>query len=126
MVAVLPLHPNPKVRAEVRAALGAAERVVLCEPLPYAQFGRMLGRAYCTVTDSGGVQEEAPALGVPALDLVTGGSLGGMVSLEVALERPTAVRAVAPIAAPCPPPAIAPMIAPSAAPMPARVTVFVV
>lgn len=67
VVAVLPLHPNPRVRAEVRAAVGATERVVLCEPLPYAQFGRMLARAYCTVTDSGGVQEEAPALGVPAL-----------------------------------------------------------
>ncbi|MEV7826235.1 non-hydrolyzing UDP-N-acetylglucosamine 2-epimerase [Microbacterium enclense] len=67
VVAVLPLHPNPAVRAEVRAAVGECERIVLCEPLPYAQFGRMLARAYCTVTDSGGVQEEAPALGVPAL-----------------------------------------------------------
>jgi len=67
VVAVLPLHPNPLVRAEVRAAVGDTDRVVLCEPLPYAQFGRMLARAHCVVTDSGGVQEEAPALGVPAL-----------------------------------------------------------
>ncbi|WP_181373640.1 non-hydrolyzing UDP-N-acetylglucosamine 2-epimerase, partial [Microbacterium sp. HMWF026] len=67
VVAVLPLHPNPRVRTEVRAAVGDTDRVLLCEPLPYAQFGRLLARAYCTVTDSGGVQEEAPALGVPAL-----------------------------------------------------------
>jgi UDP-N-acetylglucosamine 2-epimerase (non-hydrolysing) len=67
VVAVLPLHPNPRVRDEVRAAVGDTDRVVLCEPLPYAQFGRMLARAHCVVTDSGGVQEEAPALGIPAL-----------------------------------------------------------
>ncbi|WP_295789543.1 non-hydrolyzing UDP-N-acetylglucosamine 2-epimerase [uncultured Microbacterium sp.] len=67
VVAVLPLHPNPRVRTEVRAAVGDTDRVLLCDPLPYAQFGRLLARAYCTVTDSGGVQEEAPALGVPAL-----------------------------------------------------------
>lgn len=65
--AVLPVHPNPRVRAEVHAAVDGAERVVLCDPLPYAQFGRMLARAHVVVTDSGGVQEEAPALGVPAL-----------------------------------------------------------
>ncbi len=64
---VLPLHPNPRVQDEVRTAVDGAERFVLCEPLPYAQFGRMLARAYVVVTDSGGVQEEAPALGVPAL-----------------------------------------------------------
>ena len=67
VVAVLPLHPNPRVRDEVRAAAGDTDRVVLCEPLPYAQFGRLLARAHCVVTDSGGVQEEAPALGIPAL-----------------------------------------------------------
>lgn len=67
VVAVLPLHPNPLVRAEVRAAVGDSDRIVLCEPLPYGQFGRLLARAHCVVTDSGGVQEEAPALGVPAL-----------------------------------------------------------
>ncbi|MDR6689905.1 UDP-N-acetylglucosamine 2-epimerase (non-hydrolyzing) [Microbacterium sp. 1154] len=67
VIAVLPAHPNPQVRAEVRAAVGDNDRVVVCEPLPHAQFGRLLSRAYCVVTDSGGVQEEAPALGVPVL-----------------------------------------------------------
>lgn len=65
--AVLPVHPNPRVRTEVDAAVDGFERIVLCDPLPYAQFGRMLGRAYAVVTDSGGVQEEAPALGVPVI-----------------------------------------------------------
>jgi len=67
VVAVLPAHPNPRVRAEVHAAAGDSDRLVICEPLPYGQFSQLLGRAYCVVTDSGGVQEEAPALGVPAL-----------------------------------------------------------
>jgi UDP-N-acetylglucosamine 2-epimerase (non-hydrolysing) len=67
VVAVLPVHPNPRVRREVLSAVGDTDRVILCEPLPYAQFGRLLARAHCVVTDSGGVQEEAPALGVPAL-----------------------------------------------------------
>ncbi|MDQ1131380.1 non-hydrolyzing UDP-N-acetylglucosamine 2-epimerase [Microbacterium sp. SORGH_AS_0888] len=66
-VAVIPLHPNPLVRGEVGAAVAGAPRVVLCDALPYAQFGRLLARAHCVVTDSGGVQEEAPALGVPVL-----------------------------------------------------------
>lgn len=67
VTAVLPVHPNPRVRDEVHAALADTDRIVLCAPLPYAQFGRMLARAHVVVTDSGGVQEEAPALGVPAL-----------------------------------------------------------
>jgi len=67
VVAILPVHPNPRVRREVLGAAGDTDRVILCEPLPYAQFGRLLARAHCVVTDSGGVQEEAPALGVPAL-----------------------------------------------------------
>lgn len=67
VTAVLPVHPNPRVREEVHAAARGSARIVLCDPLPYAQFGRLLGRAHVVVTDSGGVQEEAPALGVPAL-----------------------------------------------------------
>lgn len=67
VTAVLPVHPNPRVRDEVHRGADGAERIVLCAPLPYAQFGRMLARAHVVVTDSGGVQEEAPALGVPAL-----------------------------------------------------------
>lgn len=64
---VVPVHPNPRVRSEIHDAVEETERIVLCDPLPYAQFGRMLARSHVVVTDSGGVQEEAPALGVPAL-----------------------------------------------------------
>lgn len=66
-VAVIPVHPNPLVREEVEHAVRGSQRVTVIDPLPYAQFGRLLARAHCVVTDSGGVQEEAPALGVPVL-----------------------------------------------------------
>ncbi|GLW52056.1 non-hydrolyzing UDP-N-acetylglucosamine 2-epimerase [Kitasatospora phosalacinea] len=64
---VLPLHPNPAVRAQLRPALDPLPNVLLTEPLPYPVFAALLGRAVLVVTDSGGVQEEAPALGVPVL-----------------------------------------------------------
>ncbi|MFC8722123.1 non-hydrolyzing UDP-N-acetylglucosamine 2-epimerase [Kitasatospora sp. NPDC057198] len=66
-VFVLPLHPNPAVRAQLRPALDPLPNVLLTEPLPYPVFAALLGRAVLVVTDSGGVQEEAPALGVPVL-----------------------------------------------------------
>ncbi|MDR1320393.1 MAG: UDP-N-acetylglucosamine 2-epimerase (non-hydrolyzing) [Gracilibacteraceae bacterium] len=65
---ILPLHKNPAVRAVITDALGAAappEHLCLCEPLDYADFANLMGRAYLIVTDSGGVQEEAPSLGKP-------------------------------------------------------------
>ena len=64
---VLPMHPNPAVRSVLTDVLGAADRVVLCEPLAYGSFRTVLARSHVVVTDSGGVQEEAPALGVPVL-----------------------------------------------------------
>jgi hypothetical protein len=63
---VVLLHPNPIVRAAFEG-LDRGANVVLCEPLPYRQFIRLLAMARVVVTDSGGVQEEAPALGVPVL-----------------------------------------------------------
>jgi UDP-N-acetylglucosamine 2-epimerase (non-hydrolysing) len=66
---VLPSHPNPAVRAQVEAALGAVDRVTVTDPLPYAQLARLLSLAYLTLTDSGGIQEEAPSFRVPALVL---------------------------------------------------------
>lgn len=66
---VLPVHPNPTVRMSVNAALGAVPHVHLTEPLSYLEFVHILRRARMALTDSGGVQEEAPALGVPALVL---------------------------------------------------------
>jgi len=66
---VLPAHPNPAVRAQVDAALAGTQRAVVTEPLPYAALARILSRATIVLTDSGGIQEEAPSFGVPALVL---------------------------------------------------------
>ena len=64
---VVPLHPNPLVRTELGLPLASHTNVVRTEPLAYAQFARLMGSATLIVTDSGGIQEEAPALGVPVL-----------------------------------------------------------
>ncbi len=64
---VLPVHPHPAVQAGLRARLAGLPRIHLVEPLGYAAFVTLLARAAVVLTDSGGVQEEAPALGVPVL-----------------------------------------------------------
>ena len=64
---VLPVHPNPKVRGPVERWLGASPRVHLVEPMDYVSFVDLMRRAYLIVTDSGGIQEEAPSLGKPVL-----------------------------------------------------------
>jgi len=64
---VIPLHPNPLVRAELGEPLAAHSNVVRTEPQAYAPFARLMSRSTVIVTDSGGIQEEAPALGVPVL-----------------------------------------------------------
>ena len=64
---VLPLHPNPKVREALAERLNDLENVLLTEPLGYATFARLLARSHMVITDSGGIQEEAPALGKPVL-----------------------------------------------------------
>ncbi|WP_127543946.1 non-hydrolyzing UDP-N-acetylglucosamine 2-epimerase [Actinoplanes sp. OR16] len=66
---VLPSHPNPAVRSQVDAALAGVERVTITDPLPYPDLSRLLSEAYLVLTDSGGIQEEAPSFGVPALVL---------------------------------------------------------
>lgn len=68
---VYPVHPNPRVRSIVHELLGQHTRVLLCEPLDYASFVEVQKRAFLILTDSGGVQEEAPALGKPVLVLRT-------------------------------------------------------
>lgn len=78
---LFPVHPNPNVAKVVNAKLAGKHRIVLCNPLDYAQFVTALKRAYLVLTDSGGVQEEAPALGKPVLVLRT------------ETERPEAVEA---------------------------------
>ena len=64
---VYPIHLNPNVRGPVRARIGATPNVHLIEPLDYLGFVRLMQRAAIVLTDSGGVQEEAPALGKPVL-----------------------------------------------------------
>ncbi len=64
-----PVHPNPNVAAVVRESLGDHARAHLCDPLPYDGFVAAMQRATLILTDSGGVQEEAPALRVPVLVL---------------------------------------------------------
>ena len=65
----LPVHPNPNVHRAVHAALDRMPRVHLTPPLDYLEFVNYLQAAHLVLTDSGGVQEEAPALGKPVLVL---------------------------------------------------------
>jgi UDP-N-acetylglucosamine 2-epimerase (non-hydrolysing) len=64
---VVPLHPNPRVREELGGPLEGIDNVLLAEPLAYAEFARLLARSHLVITDSGGIQEEAPSLGKPVL-----------------------------------------------------------
>lgn len=78
---VFPVHPNPNVRRPVERWLRGRANVVLVEPLDYVPFVDLMRRAYLMVTDSGGIQEEAPSLGKPVL------------VLREKTERPEAVEA---------------------------------
>lgn len=78
---VFPVHKNPLVREVVESELGDIDRVRLIEPLDYEPFANLLARSYLVLTDSGGVQEEAPALGKPVL------------VLRDTTERPEAIEA---------------------------------
>ena len=64
---IFPVHPNPNVRGVMDAALAGLANVAMIEPLDYPSFARLIGIAEIMLTDSGGVQEEAPALGKPVL-----------------------------------------------------------
>lgn len=78
---VFPVHKNPKVREVVQEELGGLEKVYLIDPLDYEPFANLMHKAHLILTDSGGVQEEAPALGKPVL------------VLRDTTERPEAVSA---------------------------------
>lgn len=78
---VIPIHPNPLVRQSILPPLSGRENVVICEPLPYGSFARLIDRATLILTDSGGIQEEAPSRGKPVL------------VLRNTTERPEAVAA---------------------------------
>jgi UDP-N-acetylglucosamine 2-epimerase (non-hydrolysing) len=66
---VLPMHKNPLVREPLQRILGNHDRVELIEPPDYMDFVKLMEGAHLVLTDSGGVQEEAPALGLPVLVL---------------------------------------------------------
>lgn len=69
VVVVFSVHKNPVVRRVAEKELGDIERIKLIEPLDYQPFANLMDRAYLILTDSGGLQEEAPSLGKPVLVL---------------------------------------------------------
>lgn len=79
--AIFPVHKNPKVREIVQQELGHLNRVHLIEPMDYEPFANLMAKVDIVLTDSGGIQEEAPALGKPVL------------VLRDTTERPEAVEA---------------------------------
>ena len=78
---VFPVHPNPRVRAAVFGKLANTPNVTLLDPLNYVDFVDLMRRSHLILTDSGGIQEEAPALGKPVL------------VLRDSTERPEAIEA---------------------------------
>lgn len=79
--AIFPVHKNPLVHEIVQEELAGQERIHLIDPLEYEPFANLMARSYLILSDSGGVQEEAPALGVPVL------------VLRDTTERPEAIEA---------------------------------
>lgn len=78
---VYPVHLNPNIRGPVHAMLGGVANITLLDPLDYLSFVHLMKRCHIVLTDSGGLQEEAPSLGKPVL------------VLRDVTERPEAVRA---------------------------------
>jgi UDP-N-acetylglucosamine 2-epimerase (non-hydrolysing) len=78
---VFPVHPNPNVRKPVQRILGRAKNVLLVDPLDYREFVKLLKTCHLIITDSGGIQEEAPSLKKPVL------------LMREVTERPEAVKA---------------------------------
>lgn len=78
---IYPVHLNPNVQEPVKRILGDAENIHLIEPLDYLPFVYLMNQSYFIITDSGGIQEEAPSLGKPVL------------VMRDTTERPEAVEA---------------------------------
>lgn len=78
---IYPVHPNPNVQKMAQSILAGVGRIHLIEPLDYRPFVQLMNKSYLILTDSGGVQEEAPSLGKPVL------------VLRKTTERPEAVKA---------------------------------
>ena len=114
---VYPMHRNPHVRQAAQHLLGSLPNMRLIDPLPYFEFIGLMSRSKLIVTDSGGIQEEAPSLGVPVLVLrrtterpealqsgwnvlvgTDGGDIRAAIAAELRLNRPR------PSSIPCPGP----------------------
>ncbi|MGL5439180.1 MAG: non-hydrolyzing UDP-N-acetylglucosamine 2-epimerase [Filifactoraceae bacterium] len=80
-IIVFPMHLNPIVRDMAKDIMGNIDNIVLTEPLDYEPFTNLMARSYLVLTDSGGIQEEAPGLGKP------------VIVLRTETERPEAVDA---------------------------------
>ena len=78
---VFPVHRNPTVKDLAEEMLGGRERIHLLDPLEYEAFANLMNASYIVMTDSGGLQEEAPSLGKPVL------------VLRDTTERPEAIQA---------------------------------
>lgn len=81
LVFVFPVHLNPAIQKVAKQTLGSQKSVLLIEPLEYNDLAKLLSKSYFVMTDSGGLQEEAPALGKPVL------------VLRATTERPEGVKA---------------------------------
>lgn len=81
VIAIIPIHKNPLIRAIANEILNGIENVLIIEPLDYVPFANLMSRVYLIATDSGGIQEEAPALGKP------------VIVLRTETERPEAIEA---------------------------------
>jgi UDP-N-acetylglucosamine 2-epimerase (non-hydrolysing) len=81
VVLIYPVHPNPNVQKKANEILAGVPRVHLIEPMEYRPFVQLINKSYLILTDSGGVQEEAPSLGKPVL------------VLRKTTERPEAIEA---------------------------------
>jgi UDP-N-acetylglucosamine 2-epimerase (non-hydrolysing) len=81
IIVIIPIHPNPTIQKTIRGILQNKQRIHLIDPLNVAEMHNILSRSYLVMTDSGGLQEEAPSCGVPVL------------VLRKETERPEAVEA---------------------------------
>ncbi len=69
LLIIWPAHKNPKVRESIAPQINDLENVVSIEPVDYGEFSQLIARSHIVLTDSGGIQEEAPSLGIPVLVL---------------------------------------------------------
>jgi UDP-N-acetylglucosamine 2-epimerase (non-hydrolysing) len=82
---IYPVHPNPNVSSVVKDIMQDQDRIILCDPLDYQQFIALMQKSYFILTDSGGVQEEAPVFGKPVL--VTRDKTERMESIKAGLSK---------------------------------------